>query len=457
MTSTAHRPRLRSLTPIRPIGGRTETAPVRGVETYPQPDSETGLSGQVPAVPGGRGVPAGCTPEGRRGGRGRTVNRALVAVVLATAAGLTLAAPAVADTGSPPRTTHRPDSLRQEVNAIHDGGAVGVLAEVTTPTGRRGARAGVADITTARPVPLAAEFRVGSATKTFIATVVLQLVTENRLSLDDTVARWLPGVVDGDGNDGSRITIRQLLAHTSGIYNYTDDLPALASVAGFTANRFRTYAPEQLVALAMRHAPNFPPGTGWSYSNTNYILAGMIINRVTGQSWAHEVNARIIRPLGLRHTQIPGTFPFIIGPHAEGYSSFGADTAIDVTAFNPSAADAAGSIISTTNDLSRFYTALIGGRLLAPAQLTEMETTIPAPQLGPGVRYGLGLGWVPLSCGGGYFSHPGDVPGYHTWDGVTPDAKRTAVVSTTGDGNTRTQQATSTLVDQELCDPATAR
>lgn len=292
------------------------------------------------------------------------------------------------------------------------------------------------------------------ATKTFTATVVLQLAGEGRLSLDDTVAHWLPAVVAGNGNDGSRITIRELLQHASGIYDYTKDLPALASAAGFQANRFRTYTPQQLVALAMQHPPLFAPGTSVSYSNTGYILLGMIINRVTGRSWASEVNARIIRPLGLRHTNTPGTFPFIAGPHAEGYHSFGGVTPIDVTVFNPSGADAAGSIISTTADLSRFYRALAGGRLLAPAQLSEMETTVAVPQLAavwPGGRYGLGLAWFPLSCGGGFFGHQGDVVGYHTWDAVTPGTGRTVVVSITGDGSARTQQVLNNLVDQELC------
>ena len=385
----------------------------------------------------------------------RTLNQALAAVLLTAVAGLTLATSAVADTGTAPGATQGPpDLLQQEADAIHDTGVVSVLASVTGPDGRRNARSGVADTSTGQAVPLDAEFRIASVTKTFVATVVLQLAGEGRLSLDDTVAHWLPGVVEGNGNDGSRITIRELLQHASGIYDYAKDLPAPASAAGFQANRFRTYTPQQLVALAMRHQPNFPPGTGVSYSNTGYILLGMIIDRVTGRSWADEVNARIIRPLGLRHTSTPGTFPFIRGPHAEGYSSFGGATLIDVTALNPSGADAAGSIISTTADLSRFYTALADGRLLAPAQLAEMETTIAVPQLAaiwPGARYGLGLAWFPLSCGGGYFGHPGDITGYHTWDAVIPDTGRTVVVSITGDGSARTQQALNTLVDQELC------
>lgn len=363
---------------------------------------------------------------------------AAVAVFLAASTGLTAAAK--------PR---RADPLQQQVNAIHDTGAVGVFAEATSPDRHDSARAGTAARGTGRPMPHNGRFRIGSATKTFTATVVLQLVGEGRMSLEDTVEQWLPGVVRGNGNDGGRITVRQLLQHTSGIPDVMPEIPALNGADGYRAERFRTYTPEQLVGLALRHPPNFPPGTDWSYSNTNYILAAMIIHEVTGRSWAQEVNDRIIRPLGLRDTSTPGAFPSILGPHAHGYAAFATDTSIDVTTLNPSMAVGSGSIISTTHDLNRFYTALLGGRLLAPAQLDEMTTTRPAPELG--VRYGLGLGEIPLSCGGSYFGHPGELLGYHTWGGVTRDGTRTAVVYITSDGGQDTQHAMSTLVDQELC------
>lgn len=370
--------------------------------------------------------------------RGPLVLTSLAAVLLTASTGLTAAAK--------PRQA---DPLQQQVDAIHDTGAVGVLAEVTSPDTRDSARAGTAERGTRRPMPHHGRFRIGSATKSFTATVVLQLVGEGRMSLEDTVEQWLPGVVQGADNDGSRITVRQLLQHTSGIRDVLPEIPALNSADGYRAERFRTYSPEELLGLAMRHHPNFSPGAGWSYSNTNYILAAMIIHEVTGRSWAQEVNDRIIRPLGLRDTSTPGAFPSILGPHAHGYAAFGTNTSIEVTALNASMAVGSGSIISTTHDLNRFYTALLGGRLLAPAQLDEMTTTKPAPELG--VRYGLGLGEIPLSCGGSYFGHPGELLGYHTWGGVTRDGTRTAVVYATGYGGQDTQQAMNTLVDQELC------
>lgn len=140
----------------------------------------------------------------------------------------------------------------------------------------------MADQATGDPVRPGDSFRVASTTKTFVSTVVLQLVGEGRLSLDDTVEHRLPGVVSGNGNDGGGITVRQLLQHTSGLYDYTADLPVLTTRDGYLDGRRTTWSPEQLVAVATKHAPNFEPGDGWSYSNTNYTLAGMIIEKITG-------------------------------------------------------------------------------------------------------------------------------------------------------------------------------
>ncbi|MFD7712699.1 serine hydrolase domain-containing protein [Streptomyces sp. NPDC059785] len=394
----------------------------------------------------------------RRGRLGLTGSAGLAAVLLAAstapaAQGATATeAESAAESAAAPAAVARPqqaDSLQQQVDAIHDTGAVGVSAEVTAPGTRDTARAGTAETGTRRPMPRDGRFRIGSATKTFTAAVVLQLVGEGRLSLADTVEDWLPGVVRGNGNDGSRITVRQLLQHTSGVPDVLSEIPSLNSPDGYQAERLRTYSPEQLVELAMRHPPEFAPGTDWSYSNTNYVLAAMIVHKVTGRSWAREVNDRIIRPLELRDTSTPGAFPFIRGPHAHGYTAFGTGTSVDVTTLDPSMAVGSGAVISTTHDLTRFYSALLGGRLLAPAQLDELTATVPAPELG--VRYGLGVGEIPLTCGGTYFGHRGELLGYRTWAGATADGTRTAVVYVTSDGGPRTEDAMRALVDRELC------
>lgn len=377
-------------------------------------------------------------------------HRIVATTLVASCAALGLAVPAGA--------TRPTDPLQQQVNAIQRTGTVAVVAQSTGPNSRRTATAGVADTESGDAARPGDKFRIASATKTYAATVILQLAGERRLSLDDTVERRLPGVVSGNGNDGSKITIRQLLNHTSGLFNYTADFPAVASKAGFEADRYRTWTDAALVNIAMRHAPDFQPGARWAYSNTNYVLAGMIIKSVTGHTWQHEVTRRIIRPLGLRHTTTPTTGSRIPGRHLHGYSTFGEPgPALDTTLLNPSMAGAAGAMISTTDDMSRFYQALLGGRLLRPAQLAEMKTTVRAAELDevwPGARYGLGLAWIPLSCSGGYYGHPGDLPGYATRDGVSADGRRVVVLNATGDGSApdlATFKAANSLIDQQLC------
>ncbi|MGW7520772.1 serine hydrolase domain-containing protein [Streptomyces sp. NPDC054796] len=387
----------------------------------------------------------------------------VAATALVTAlAGIGPTLPAAGATGSVPvhggthDRTHS-TALEAGVDAVMKTGTVAVVAQSAGPRGTRYATGGVADQATGERARPGDRFRIASTTKTFVATVVLQLVGEDRLSLDDTVEHWLPGVVSGNGNDGSAVTVRQLLQHTSGLHDYAADLPQFTSKAGYLADRYTTWPPERLVATALRHAPDFAPGAGWSYSNTNYLLAGMIIEKITGHSWNQEVTSRIIRPLGLHDTLAPTTNPRMPGRHLHGFSAFDeAGPAIDVTALNPSAGGAAGAMISTTADLSRFYRALLGGRLLPPAQLAAMKTTVRAPELDPawaGVRYGLGLMEVPLSCGGTYYGHGGDVPGYTTRNGVSPDGRRAVVLNATGDGSadSSTQQAQNHLIDSELC------
>ncbi|MFC5059233.1 serine hydrolase domain-containing protein [Saccharothrix xinjiangensis] len=338
-------------------------------------------------------------------------------------------------------------TLQRHADALLAQGAPGVLVEVDTPRGEVRVRSGYGNVARRTPVPWDAKFRIGSYTKTFVAATVLQLVGERRLSLEDTVERWLPGVVAGNGNDGSRITVRQLLQHTSGLRNYTGLMPELALEEAFLRNRFKTVTPEEVVARAVAGPPDFRPGQGWSYSNTGYALAGMIVERVTGRTWQQEVRDRIVRPLGLRDTSLPGTSPFIPRPHATAYQRFaekGMDAdpndprygeAVDVTTYNPSWGGAAGDMISTTDDANRFLRALMSGEVLRPDLLAEMTRTVPATRFDPvwpGARYGLGLMWAPNACGGHWF-HGGDIHGFMTRNGVTSDGSRSVVVSVNTD------------------------
>jgi D-alanyl-D-alanine carboxypeptidase len=168
------------------------------------------------------------------------------------------------------------------------------------------------------------------------------------------VARYLPGLLP----DGDAITVRMILQHTSGLFDYTSIVPQDDAQIG--ANRFKHYDARQLVAAAAARPLLFPPGTRWSYSDTNYLVAGLLITAVTGRSWNSEVTGRIIRPLHLDGTSAPGDDPFISGPHADGYVMVGG-TPTDITVWNPSVAGSAGAVISTAADLDRFLTALLGG------------------------------------------------------------------------------------------------
>jgi D-alanyl-D-alanine carboxypeptidase len=231
---------------------------------------------------------------------------------------------------------------------------------------------GVADLHTGRPMRPSDRFRAGSLTKPFVATVVLQLVAEGKLSLSDTVERWLPGILPY----GDQITVRQLLNHTSGVPDYTP-----APLAGlYRGDRFRSWRPGELVGLVAGQPPDFPPGSAWSYSNTGYVLLGMIIERVTGQRLGRELERRIFRPLRMRDTSFVTNFPWLAGRHADGYSLQYDDgynpiegTLFDITVFNPSFAWAAGAVLSNEADLAPFFGALLGGRLAARGAGTDED------------------------------------------------------------------------------------
>ncbi|WP_369394803.1 serine hydrolase domain-containing protein [Streptomyces sp. CG1] len=378
---------------------------------------------------------------------------------LAMALGVaTLLTACAATTGAKPAGPSPVERLRQDTEAIHTLGISGVQVRVIAPDGRQSvATSGTADLNTGRPVPSNGYFRMASTSKTLVATVVLQLEAEGRLSLHDTVDHWLPGVVQNKGSDGSRVTIRQLLEHTSGI---PDGLPGYTTPKQYYQQRHDVYGPEQLVARAVAHAPDFPPGKGWAYSNTGYTLLGLIIQKATGHPAHQETEDRILRPLGLDQTRWMGTSPTLPQPHAQAYQLFGPGSRVDVTDQIPVDHESL-SWVTTTRDENVFLRALLAGRLLPTRQLTEMKQTVPVnaevQQLWPGGRYGLGLVEPPLSCGGTYWSHEGGDGGYITLNGVTDDARRSAVVSMSeARGDTPEhildqEKAASSLIDHALC------
>lgn len=245
-------------------------------------------------------------------------------------------------------------------------------------------------------------FRAGSITKTFVATVVLQLAAEHRLSLSDSVDDHLPGLVRGVGNDGRRITLRALLRHTSGLHDFTSDTGGTVALT-----------PLQAVRLAITH-----PSTGrgrFAYSNTNYVVLGMVVEQVTGRSYASEAERRIITPLRLTGTSFPGARVSLPLPHGRAYTADGSD----VTELDPRVAGAAGELVSTLADLDRFYAALLGGGLLPSHWLREMLDTRAAHG-----AYGMGLFPVKLPCGTTVWGHNGRISGSYVRSAATLDGRR---------------------------------
>ncbi|KUM93832.1 peptidase [Streptomyces cellostaticus] len=349
-----------------------------------------------------------------------------------------LAGPALA--AGPATGGHSGDghvATRRAIEAAVRAGVPGVTATAKDAHGTWSTTAGVGDLGTGRPRSTADRYRVGSITKSFVSTVLLQLEAEGRLSLDDTVDTWLPGVVRGHGHDGRRITVRQLLNHTSGIYSYTadDDFGrAYFTKDGFFAHRYDTLTPPDLVAIAMKHKPDFAPGTSWNYSNTNYVVAGMVIEKVTGHSYATEITRRIISPLHLTATSLPGTRVTVPRPSSRAYSKFEdpAGPSYDVTHLNPSIASAAGEMISNSADLDRFYSALLRGKLLPPQQLKEMKTTVKIDGA-PNTRYGLGLMDTTLTCGVHVWGHDGGIHGSASSAVTTADGRHALALNFNGD------------------------
>lgn len=266
-------------------------------------------------------------------------------------------------------------------------GAPGVLAKTSNKGKISSYTAGVADLSTKKPVKSDYRFRIGSVTKTFTATTVLQLVGENRVQLDDSIEKWLPGLIQGNGYDGNQITIRQLLNHTSGIAEY------LKSKDADIMNSKKTYTAEEIVKIGLALPSDFSPGKGWSYSNTGYVILGMLIEKITGNSYAEEIEKRIIEPLDLPNTFLPGNSPVIPGKnHARGYVKMEETGELkDITYYNPSLANAAGDMISNADDLNKFFSSLLGGKLLKERELKEMLTTVPIEGKGIGDGYGLGI------------------------------------------------------------------
>lgn len=276
-------------------------------------------------------------------------------------------------------------------------------------------------------------FRIGSVTKTYVAALILELVGEGKLGLADTVDQWVAGVPNG-----ATITVKMLLNHTSGVFNYTAD-------PTFTSQPKKVWTPEELVALAASHGAAFAPGEKWSYSNTNYVLLGLIAEKVAGAELGAALRARFFTPEGLEHTFLDGA-ETVSGPMAPGFLKSGIDATYLV---DPSGPWAAGAMVASPSDTSRWISELVAGDVLPQAMRDEMQTGVPMGP--PNVSYGLGLMLLGPALTGGAgpgLGHGGDIVGYHTQAFHFPETKVTIVSIVNQDGaepNDLTAAALTTL------------
>jgi D-alanyl-D-alanine carboxypeptidase len=292
-------------------------------------------------------------------------------------------------------------------------GAPGAIVYVRTPTTTRAGVAGYADRAAHVSMRAVDRYRIASVTKAFVSVLVLQLEAEGKLDIDDAVETFLPGVVP----NGAVITLRELMNHTSGLFNYTDD-EAFQQVTGFA----RSWTPRELLAVAFAHPPTFAPGTNYAYSNTNYVVLGLVAEAVGGKPLAQLLQERIFTPLRLASTSFPATID-VAPDFVHGYYKFSGTPLVDATAaLNPSWGWAAGGIVSNARDVTLFYRGLMTRKLLPAAQLDEMET--PSQNAG---TYGLGIANVFTACGRA-FAHDGDFLAWRNIVYSTANGKRQALV-----------------------------
>ncbi|MGW6010685.1 serine hydrolase domain-containing protein [Streptomyces sp. NPDC055210] len=272
---------------------------------------------------------------------------------------------------------------------------------------------GVADTRTGEPMAADSYVRIGSETKTFTVTALLELVDEGRAGLDDPISAYVKGVPNGH-----RITLRHLAEMRSGLFPYTED-PGF--VQDLLSDPQRTFTPRQSLAYGFKHRNTSAPGAKFQYSNSNLVLLGMVIEKVSGRPLPDFIHHRVLRPAHLRHTLFPqgNEFP---QPHPRGYTdqTLSGEVA-DATDWNPSWAWAAGAMISNLHDLRIWAKSVATGQLLSPETQKQRLNTLPTGI--PGTTYGLGIlnthGWI---------GHNGSIPGYETVTVYLPSEKATLVV-----------------------------
>jgi D-alanyl-D-alanine carboxypeptidase len=369
--------------------------------------------------------------------------RATAVRILALATALVVAVPTAASA-----TPQRPHRLQAALDGLVAAGAPGAV--LLDRHGSRTARlsSGYADIVEQRPMRATDRFRAASQMKSFTATVVLQLVQEGRFGLDDPVEKLLPGVIPHGYGRG--VTVRHLLQMNSGLFDFNSDPRVIAPyLAGDLGH---VWTPQQLLDIAFEHEPLFPPGTAFNYSDTNYFLAAYVVQAVTGRTFDHELRSRILRPLGLRHTDLPTTTA-IWGSHAHGYFEMGDPPAAVDLAYMYPWAWAAGGLTTDADDSATFYRALFAGRLLGPRMMRELSRTIEVTDSDLPSRSGLGVQrWTPCGVAWG---HSGNVGGYLVYTWISPDARHETVLMINEDPQTVGNAAIAAyyaLLDRSFCE-----
>ena len=362
-------------------------------------------------------------PPGRR-------RRSVVCRVLAVPLVAAIALGAAGGAASAAPSKGEAESLKSRAQGLVDAGYPAALAAVTDSKGESaGVAVGKGSLEAGQAPPLDGEVRIGSNTKTFVAVVVMQMVQEGKVGLDEPIETYLPGLIKGEGIDASRITVRQLLQHTSGLPEYTDTVPGRSDIFQIKDH----YAqPRDLLDTALSKPAAFEPGTQWAYTNTNYVVLGMLIERVSQRPVGEQIDQRIIKKLGLSHTYFPAPGDRSIkGTHPQGYHLSAEGKLEDITEMDPAWGWAAGAMVSTPSELNTFFQAVFDGRLLTQASIDEMKKSVDASsRFGPGVVYGLGLIGTPLSCGGTSWGHGGTIHGYQTNDAVGPDGTAVTIAVT---------------------------
>ena len=370
---------------------------------------------------------------------------AWIAVALCAVGAIAVAACGGTSEGKAPPTALQREKakIRRTLDRLTAAGLPGAVVLVRNGNETLRVTSGQANVEKRTPMRATDRFRIGSLTKSFTAAVTLQLVGEGKLALDDTVERWLPGLVPE-----KNLTVRELLNHTSGLFDYTDDPRFFDRLV---THPKAVWTPRRMVRIATAHKPNFAPGSRWWYSNTDYIVLGMVIEAASGHPVATEISRRVLAPLRLRSTSFD-TLPRIAGTYAHGYAFLEGGLRRDISIVSPSAPWAAGAIVSTADDVANFYRALLGGRLLRPDLLHAMQTTVAMPLDPHGGRSGLGLFEIRSSCGR-IWGHDGQFFGYHTLAWSSRDAKRQVVVMVNADPppDETTEEALKRLVETAYC------